>query len=334
MKIAIVTDESRQKYVPAEEAHFEDNQKKETVKSLKAVLSKKYECIDLIADENLITTLKNENVDLVFNLCNGIVGNGKLAQVPAMLEFANIPYTSSSIVGHTLASYKILASTVFKCNNIPTPGFVSIEKLSNIENIDMGFPILVKPNDEGSSRGIHQDSLVFNKDELEKKLKDALDTYNPPIMLNEFIEGGKELSVGIVGNGDDITILPIQELDMSNLQDNLLRFYSFEVKTYYKPQMVYHFPARLSEEEQRLVEETALRAYKALSIRDYGRVDMILKDGVPYVLEINSLPGLMVGKSSLYRMAEACDLGYENLVLKIVEVAMKRYQLDVSTHEG
>lgn len=69
-----------------------------------------------------------------------------------MLEFANIPYTSSSIVGHTLASYKILASTVFKCNNIPTPGFVSIEKLSDIENIDMGFPILVKPNDEGSSR--------------------------------------------------------------------------------------------------------------------------------------------------------------------------------------
>ena len=75
----------------------------------------------------------------------------------------------------------------------------------------MEFPIIVKPSDEGSSRGIHQDSLVFNMEELEKKVKDLLNTYQPPIMLNKYIEG-REFSIGLVGNDDDITILPMEAL--------------------------------------------------------------------------------------------------------------------------
>ena len=84
---------------------------------------------------------------------------------------------------------------------------------------------------------------------------------------------------------------------------------------------------KLNEDEKVLLENTAIKTYKALRLKDYGRVDIILKDGIPYVLEINSLPGLMKGKSALYRMAEATDLGCENLVLKIVETAIKRYNL-------
>ncbi|MDR7870987.1 MAG: ATP-grasp domain-containing protein [Tissierellaceae bacterium] len=324
MKIAIVTDKSRENLIPLEEARLEDKQKMETVKSVKEILSQKYECIDLTADENIIKTLKDENVDLVFNLCNGIEGYSKLAQLPAMLEFANIPYTGSSILGHALAINKIFASTVFKSKNIPTPDFISIDCLEDLEDIDMEYPILVKPSDEGSSRGIHQDSLVFNREQLEKKVKDSLDTYTPPIMLNKYIEG-REFSIGIIGNDDDITILPVQEVDMSDLPEGLLKFNSFEVKSYYKPHVHYYIPARITSEEKEIIESAVLRAYKSLLLRDYARVDVILRDGIPYVLEINSLPGLMESKSSLYRMSEATDLGYEGLIFRIVDVARKRY---------
>lgn len=326
MKIAIVTDMSREKFIPLEEAQLEDKQKNQTCKAIKEILSKKYQCISLVADDNIIEALKSKKVDLVFNLCNGIQGFSRLAQLPAMLEFANIPYTGSSILGHALAINKIFASTVFKNRNIPTPKFMSVNTLADLEELDMNFPILIKPSDEGSSRGIHQDSLVFNKEDLVKKVSEELKIYNPPIMLNEFIEG-REFSIGILGNEEDIEILPIQEVDLSNLPGDLLKFYSFEIKSYYKSHTQYHIPATLTPEEKKLMEETALKAYRALQLRDYSRVDIILSNGIPYVLEINSLPGLMKEKSALFRMAEATDLGYDGLILKIVDAARKRYNI-------
>lgn len=326
MKIAIVTDMSRIGLVPSEEAEREDVQKFNTVNSVKEILSKEYEVISLVMDEDIIQTLKSEKVDLVFNLCNGINGDSKLAQLPALLEFANIPYTGSSVLGHAIAINKIYSSTIFKSNNIPTPEFISVSNMEDLNNIDMSFPILIKPNDEGSSRGIHQDSLVFDYEALKKKAEEELEVYNPPIMLNEFIEG-REFSIGILGNDEDMMVLPIQEVDLSHLPDNLLKFYSFEIKSYYKSHTVYHIPADLTEEERAKIESAAIGAFKSLGLKDYGRVDIILKDGIPYVLEINSLPGLMRETSALYRMAENIDLGYEGLIFKIVQAARKRYNI-------
>lgn len=324
MKIAVVTDKSRAGLIPSEESQREDQQKLFTVESVMEILSKQYECTTLVMDDNIIENLKSEKVDMVFNLCNGINGFSKLAQLPAMLEFANIPYTGSAVLAHALAINKMYSCTIFKSNNIPTPDFLPIYNMDDLENVHINYPILVKPNDEGSSRGIHQDSLVFNKSDLYKKVAEELKIYNPPIILNEFIEG-REFSIGILGNGEDITILPIQEVDLSNLPDDLLKFYSFEIKSYYKAHTVYHIPAKLTSEEKKSIESAALRAYNSLMLKDYARVDIILKDGIPYVLEINSLPGLMRETSALYRTAEEIDLAYEGLILKIVNTARKRY---------
>jgi len=324
LKIAIVTDQTRKSLVPDEEAHLEDLQKTQTVMAIKDILSKKYDCISLVADDNIIGNLRQEDVDLVFNLSNGLEGDSKLAQLPALLEFANIPYTGSSILGHSMAINKIFSSTIFKYSKIPTPKFFSVSSLEDLDNENIEFPLIVKPNDEGSSRGIHQDSLVFNREDLVKKVKEELEIYNPPIMLSQYIDG-REFSIGMLGNGKDISILPIQEVDLSNLPDDLLKFYSFEIKSYYKSYTQYHIPARITEDERQILESTALKAYKSLCLRDYSRVDIILKDNIPYVLEINSLPGLQKDKSALYRMAEATDLKYEGLIFKIVEVARKRY---------
>ena len=326
LKIAIVTDESRVGLIPSEESKREDQQKLFTVESVMEILSKEYECVSLVMDDNIIENLRLQKIDMVFNLCNGINGFSKLAQLPAVLEFANIPYTGSAVLAHALAINKMYSCTIFKSNNIPTPDFLAIYNMDDLENVNINYPILVKPNDEGSSRGIHQDSLVFNKEDLYKKVEEGLKVYNPPIILNEFIEG-REFSIGMLGNGEDITILPIQEVDLSNLPDDLLKFYSFEIKSYYKSHTVYHIPAKLTPEEKRAMETVALRAHNSLMLKDYARVDVILKEGIPYVLEINSLPGLMRGTSALYRMAEEIDLGYEGLILKIVNTARKRYNI-------
>ncbi len=325
MKIAIVTDKSRSGLLPSEESNKEDEQKLYTVEAVKEILSREYDCISLTMDDDIIGKLKSQNIDLVFNLCNGINGYSKLAQLPAILEFAEIPYTGSSVLGHALAINKTYSCKVFKSNNIPTPNFFSVFTIDDLEEMDLSFPIIVKPNDEGSSRGIHQDSLVFDKESLFKKVEEELKIYNPPVILNEFIEG-REFSVGILGN-DDAKVLAIQEVDLSNLPDNLLKFYSFEIKSYYKSHTVYHIPAILTPEEKSSIERIALKAFKSLMLKDYARVDIILKDGIPYVLEINSLPGLRKGYSSLYRMAESLDMGYEGLVLNIVKTARERYKI-------
>jgi len=327
MKIAIVTDQPRTAFLPREEALMEDQQKRETVMTIKEVLSEKFTCIDLVFDENILNKLKREEVDLVFNLCNGIRGNSRISQLPAMLEFAGIPYTGSSPLGHALAYNKIYACKLFNESNISTPKFACVENLEELEHINITLPAIVKPKDEGSSRGIYQSSLVFNKEELVKKVKECLNTYDPPVMISEYIDG-REFTVGILGNDKNISVLPIVEVDFSNLPKHLHKFYSFEVKIHYEDETIYHIPAKLDENTQQRIEEMAIKAFKVLGLRDYARVDIRLKDGQPYVLEVNSLPGLMKGHSDITKMAEVCGLGYKGLIFTIVENALKRYNLD------
>ncbi|WP_352405122.1 D-alanine--D-alanine ligase family protein [Sporanaerobacter acetigenes] len=324
MKVAIVTDKPRAKYLPTEEGLLEDKQKKKTVAELKQVLSKKYDCIDLVLDDNIVGKLRREKVDLVFNLCNGIQGESRISQLPAILEYAGIPYTSSSPLGHGLAYNKIYSCKIFKQSDISTPDFTYVYNIKELKNMNLKFPVLVKPKDEGSSRGIDEGSLVFDVSSLKSKVQKELRVYNPPIMLTEYIEG-REFTVGVVGNGEDTSVLPILEIDFSKIPAHLSKFYSFEVKSHYADKTIYHVPARLDQNTKELIEKTAIKAYNSLGMRDYARVDFRLKDGVPYVLEVNSLPGLKRGHSDICKMAEACEIGYDGLILKIVESAMKRY---------
>lgn len=327
MKIAILTDKPRAALLAGEEGYSEDLQKRKTVLELKEVLSKKFDCIVLKADLKMIPRLQKENVDLVFNLCNGLIGDSKQAQVPAILEFMGIPYTGSSVLGHALAINKNYSCKIFKSSGIPTPNFIPIYDEKDLQKIDyakLPFPLLIKPCDEGSGRGIQQNSLVFNEIDLKKRVREKLAKYNPPILINEYIEG-REFTVGILGNRDNLTILPILEIRFDKLPKHLARFYSFEVKSKYGDQTVYKCPAPLDEDLKHKIEQTAKKAFNALHMKDYARVDIRLKGRIPYVLEINSLPGLQRKYSDITKMADACDLGYEGLVLQIVQNAINRY---------
>jgi D-alanine-D-alanine ligase len=328
MKVAILVDEPRIHYLPGEEGLNEDLQKRRTIKGLKEVLAKKYECVALKADDDILSVLRKEKVGLVFNLCNGIRGESKLAQIPALLEFAGIPYTGSSILGHTLAINKNYACKVFKNSGVPTPEFICIhdlEDLKELESKKIKYPVLVKPCDEGSGRGIHQESLVYDLPSLIKKVQQELKMYNPPIMLTEYIKG-REFTVGILGNGNNLKVLPILEISFEALPNNLAKFYSFEVKSYYEDKTIFRCPAPLDNNLKTKIEDSAKKAYKALNIKDYARVDIRLKGDTPYVLEINSLPGLQKGYSDITKMAGACSLGYDGLIFKIVHNALRRYK--------
>ena len=323
MKIAIVTDEPRAEFLPGIEGMQEDKQRNETMKHIKKALSDEYEIINLTMNRDLIKNIEKENVDLVFNLCNGIQGEASLSQLPSLLEYEGIPYTGSAPLGHGLAYNKIYSGKIFKSSNIPTPGFTYITSTKEIEELNLSFPLLVKPKDEGSSRGIQNDSLTYDKESLIGKVEECLSLYNPPIMIMEYIDG-KEFTVGIIGNGDDIRALPILEIDFSKLPKELNKIYSFEVKFEHGDETVYHIPARIDEETRKDIETTAINAFQSLGLRDYGRVDIRVRDGKAYVIEINSLPGLDKDNSDICKMAAAANIDYDELIKEIVKIGLSR----------
>ncbi len=327
MKIAIVRDASRAEFLPGEEGIQEDKQHKITMGHIKEALDDTYEVIDLIMDENLIQNLEDEKVDLVFNLCNGIRGEASLSQLPSLLEYEDIDYTGSAPLAHGIAYNKIFSGKIFKASGIATPGFIQVNHIDELQNMELEFPLLVKPKDEGSSRGIQDDSLVFDRQSLIEKVQEGLETYNPPMMVMEYIEG-TEFTVGVLGNGEDTRILPILEIDFSNLPKGLNKIYSFEAKFEYDEYITYHIPARIDKETYKKISDTAIKAFNSLGLRDYSRVDIRIKNGVPYVIEINSLPGLDRNNSDIIKMAEAEGMDYDKLIKTIVNISRDRIKKD------
>ena len=323
MKIAIVTDKPRKNLLPGEEGIQEDRQHKDTMFQIKDALTNEYEVINLIMDQDIVRNIKKEKVDLVFNLCNGVRGEGSLSQLPAILESEGIAYTGSTPLAHGLAYNKIISGKIFLASKIPSPRFSYMKSTEGIDELKLNYPLILKPKDEGSSRGIHNDSLVFNKKLLTRKLKELLGKYNPPIMIMEYVEG-REFTVGLLGNGDDIQVLPILEIDLSNLPEGINKIYSFEAKFKFDEYVKYHLPARVDEETYKSISKTAVKAYKSLGLRDYARVDIRLKDNIPCVIEANSLPGLDKYNSDICKMAEKAGIKYDELIKRIVKMGLSR----------
>lgn len=323
MKIAIVTDKPRVDFLPNEEGKQEDTQSYRTMKFIKDALSNEYEVIHFNMDFDIIEKLKDEKVDLVFNLCNGINGEASISQLPSMLELAGIPYTGSTPLAHGLAYNKIASGKMFKASNLATPDFIYINSVDEVDDIKLKYPVLVKPKDEGSSRGIHNDNLIFNKEDLRVKIEECMGLYNPPIMVMEYIEG-KEFTVGILCQGDNPEVLGIAEIDFSGLPEGINKIFSFEAKFKYYDYVKYYIPPRIDEETSNKIKEAAKKAFKSLGLRDYSRVDIRLKDGIPYIIEINSLPGLDKETSDLYKLAASIGIEYDDLIKRIVKQAKKR----------
>lgn len=270
----------------------------------------------------------HRDFDLVFNIAEGSQGTAREAQIPALLDLVGIPYTGSGVTTMAVALDKALTKKVLQYEGVPTPAFQVFSRPEEGLDPRLSFPLIVKPNREGSAKGISADSVVRDEARLREQLAWVHGRYAQEALVEEFIEG-MELTVGILGDREP-RVLPAMEIDFSTCKPSGETFYSWRMKEFQGDSdqfltPVFYCPARLSKEARTRVEEAALAAHRALGCRDVSRVDIRLdREGVPYVLEVNPLPGLDPRESNLPLIARSAGLDYPKLILGIVESAMKR----------
>ena len=333
MKIALTfnlkkKDESK----PAD--YFSEFDSEDTINAIISALKTKGHVVEPIDVEypHLFSYFRKNRVDMVFNIAEGKRGKFRESEVPAILDYLNIPYTGSNTFSLALALNKALTKKILKAENIPTPRFQVFTKGNEELDTDLRFPLIVKPNCEGSAKGINKTNVVNTKAELFLKAKEIINMYKQEALVEEFIEG-KELTVGILENGKTM-ILPILEIDFSDCRKSGEYFYSWRMKEYQGNTELgllpaFHCPARLDKKTEAQVKEVALKTHRAVGCLDISRTDIRLgKDNIPYVLEINPLPGLDPKESNFPIMAYAAGIKYEDLIEAILMSASERKRLN------
>ena len=262
--------------------------------------------LDPVGD--FVKTLKSENISLVFNALHGTFGEDGTVQ--KILEEAGISYTGSGPEVSEIAFDKARAQAIFKKEGILVPEFQVIRSPEEVSRLTLGrFPVVVKPSKAGSSVGV---SIVEKKEDVMEACREAF-CYSDAVLVEEYIKG-RELTVGILGD----EALPIVEVIPGEA------FYDYKAK-YKSSDTRYEFPARLTAAEAKRVSDAALRAYRALECRVMGRVDVILSGSEPYVLEVNTIPGL-TGKSLLPKAAKARGIEFGDLCVKIMLLSQERVE--------
>jgi D-alanine-D-alanine ligase len=332
LQVALVYNLKRSKNEDQPHDYFSEFDTQETVEAIAAALQLGGHQVFLVeADRMLLEWLRFNQIDIVFNIAEGFSGNSRESQVPAILDFLDIPYTGSGVLALALSMDKAMAKQIFMQQGIPTPRFQLFKTEDEPLQTDLRFPLIVKPNSEGSAKGIHASSLVSNHLQLYAEISRVKKIYRQDVLVEEFIDG-IELTVGILGN-EQQKVLPILEIDFNNCKKNGELFYSWEVKEYQGidprcPDPEFFCPARITEVQKRIVEKAALRAHQVLGCLDVSRVDIRLSnDSIPYVLEVNPLPGLDPKESNLTQMAHVSGISYPELINGILESALTRYRL-------
>lgn len=334
MKIAL-TYNLKKKDDTKPDDYFSECDSEETIHAIISAIKSKGHNVEAIDVEypNLISYFRKNQVDLVFNIAEGKSGRFRESEVPAILDYLNIPYTGSSTFSLALAMNKALTKKILKAENIPTPLFQVFAKGNEELDPDLKFPLIVKPNCEGSAKGINKSNVVNSREELYGRVKATISTYNHEALVEEFIEG-KELTVGVLENGKT-SILPILEIDFSNCKKSGEYFYSWRMKEFQGDEEqglvpTFHCPARLDPETEKRVKEVAMRTHRAVGCLDISRTDIRLdKDNIPYVLEINPLPGLDPKESNFPIMAYAAGMKYEDLIEAIILSASERIRSQI-----
>ncbi len=196
------------------------------------------------------------------------------------------------------------------------------------------LPVIVKPLYEGSSKGITNDSLVFDPTAFGPKVASLVEDYAQPALIEEYIDG-REFTVALLGNGADLKVLPIVEINYSSLPEGVNPIYSYEAKWILdrpeKPLDIFTCPAGLDSRLLSAIEAVATDAYRALDIKDWCRIDIRLdSSGLPHVLELNPLPGILMDpncNSCFPKAARADGMTFSALVNSVIDAARKRYNI-------
>jgi D-alanine-D-alanine ligase len=269
------------------------------------------------------------DADLIFNLTESFNGDDtKEMNVVAYLDLLGLRFTGAGPHSIFMSQDKAIAKKIFAFHGIKTPFFATSYR-GRIEHAhDISFPLIVKPAWEDGSIGIDAGSVVKNIKEMMERVEYIQDEFDSPALIEEYIEG-REIYAGILGSYERAQVLPLVELDLSKLPEGTPKIASWDVK-FEKNTEAYkltksNIAENLDEETVKKLSDTALAAYRALKLRDYGRIDMRLApNGDVYVIEANPNPWL-ASRQEFAMAGKASGLTYTELIGSIVDLAMSRY---------
>ena len=310
----------------AVEDTLEEYDSPETVAIISAALETAgYQVVRLGGGAQFLDNIRNEKVDIVFNIAEGRgTHRSREAQVPSVLEMLDIPYTGSDPQTLAICLDKPVTKRLVALEGVATPSWVVIKgepELHMTRWEEFTFPVIIKPAYEGSSKGIRLTSLAYNSRQAEDEVSRILADYRQPVMVEEFVDGD-EITVGVIGNAP-ARVLGIMRVVPRKQQEHFV--YSLEVKRDYVNLVDYECPAGLARDILEKLEESSLKAFRALGCRDFARIDYrVSRDGTPYFIEINPLPGLGT-YSDLVIMATMLGWTHEGLIRAVFDAALMRY---------
>jgi D-alanine-D-alanine ligase len=257
--------------------------------------------------------------DLVFNIAEGVQGYGREAQVPALLDAYQIPYTFSDPLALTMTLHKGMAKHVVRSCGILTPDFVVVKSESDISKVDLPFPLFAKPVAEGTGKGVTAASRLSCRQELVPQCTRLLSEYRQPVIVETFLPG-REFTVGIVGTGEQARAVGIMEVVLKDHAEQ--HAYSYLNKERCEEFVEYHAVDGGVAEQAK---EVALAAWRVLECRDGGRLDLRADaEGRIHFLEVNPLPGLHPEHSDLPILCTMSGVSYRELIGWIMESAIAR----------
>ncbi len=257
--------------------------------------------------------------ELVFNICEGLHGIGREAQVPALLDAYDIPYTFSDPLVLSLTLHKGMTKRVIRDAGIPTAPFHLIESEEDIEKCTLPYPLFIKPVAEGSGKGIGARSVVNDFEEFRDESISLLKLYKQPVLVEKLLTG-REFTVGILGTGKKARVVGVMEVKISENAEE--QTYSRFIKENYHGRVNYN----LAEGEVKAAcESVSLDAWRVLGCRDAGRIDLKMdENGIPNFIEVNPLPGINHIHSDLPIMLYLQGWNYKQLIAKIIQSATER----------
>ncbi|MGA2034895.1 MAG: D-alanine--D-alanine ligase [Thermoguttaceae bacterium] len=269
---------------------------------------------------------------LVFNIAEGLHGLAREAQVPAILDLFQIPYTFSDPVVLGLTLHKGLTKIVVRNAGLPTADFALIERPADADRVDLPFPLFAKPVAEGTGKGISARSKIRDPAALRTACAELLDRYRQPVLVETFLPG-REFTVGILGTAAEARV--IGSIEVLLLPGAEAEVYSYVNKERSEELCHYQLGRPGEDAEVGRAEEVALAAYRALGCRDAGRVDIRCDArGRPHFLEVNPLAGIHPAHSDLPIICGLVGIPYVDLIDRIVRSAQRRIYRPVGEREA
>ena len=320
---------------------FADFDHIETIDHIRrAIESDGHSTVFIQADRELPFCLREERPDMCFNIAEGLGGDAREAQVPALLEMLGIPYTGSRVLANGISLDKTLTKRIWRDRRLPVAPFQEFNATEDPLRPDLKFPLFVKPSREGTGMGVDSNAIVQNETELRERVDYIISTYQQPALVETFLSG-REFTVGILGRSDSRLYsrhpdwydkdgfhrFPVLELDSSRSVTPMV--YSQEAKSKSVGEEGapgYFCPAQVDAELEKKLKHYAWRAHNVLGTLDVSRTDIRLDDdGNPRIMEINTLPGLTPDYSDLCLQAASEGIRYDDLILEILYLAAGRW---------